>query len=124
MRFHLALPELNGLGVITLTLLFTKSAQVLIFLGFPFLTMNETIELVTIPAVGPLSQLGDTIPALTSLSISGVSEKLTTSAGRPETTDVACVPEAPNDVENVTPAPALVALKALMSAEYAGFGVE
>src|SRR5665213_432955 len=124
MRFHLALPELNGLGVMTFTLLFTRSAQVLMFLGLPFRTMKETIELVTIPAVGPLSQLDDTIPALTSLSMSGVREKLTTSAGRPEATAVAWEPEAPKDWENVTPAPALVALKALMSAAYAGLGVE
>src|ERR1035437_1589598 len=108
MRFHLALPELNGLGVMTLTLLFTKSAQVLMFFGFPWRTTNETIELVTIPLVGPLSHDEATIPALTSLVMSGVREKLTTSAGRPEATAVACEPEAPKDWEKVTLAPAVV----------------
>ena len=109
MRFHLALPELKGLGVMTLTSPFTRSAQVLMSLGLPSLTTNETIELVTIPLVGPLSQVEATRPALTSLFMSGASEKLTTSAGRPLTTAVAWEPEAPKDWEKVTPLPAAVA---------------
>ena len=48
--------------------------------------------------------------------MSGVSEKLTTSAGRPSTTEVDWEPEAPKDWEKVTPCPALVAWKAVMRA--------
>src|ERR1700722_10475442 len=121
MRFHLALPELNGLGVITETPLLTRSAQVLMCLGFPLRTTNETMELVTKPLVAFLFQLALTRPALTSLVMSGVNEKLTTSAGRPSTTEVDWEPEAPKDWEKVTPAPALVAWKAGMRAAEAGF---
>ena len=116
MRFHLALPELNGLGVITETPDLTRSAQVVMCLGFPLRTTNETMELVTKPLVAFLFQLGLTMPALTSLVMSGVREKLTTSAGRPSTTAVACDPDAPKDWEKVTPCPALVASKAVIKA--------
>src|ERR1700677_1359120 len=115
-RFHLALPELNGLGVMTLTPLFTRLAQLVMCFGLPLRTMKDTIELVTMPWVAPEFHLGETIPALTSFCMSGEREKLTTSAGRPSTTAVACEPEAPNDWENVTDLPAVVALKALISA--------
>src|ERR1700722_1974551 len=116
MRFHLALPELKGLGVITWTPGLTRSAQVLMCLGFPWRTMNDTIESVTMPLVGPLSQLLETSPAETSFSMSGSREKFTTSAGRPCVTEVAWVPDGPNDWENVTPWPADVALNAAISA--------
>src|ERR1700735_13559 len=124
MMFHLALPELNGLGVITETPLLTRSAHVVMCLGLPLRTTNETIELVTKPLVAFLFQLGLTRPALTNLVISGVSEKLTTSAGRPSTTEVAWEPEAPKDWEKVTPFPALVAWNAVIRAAEAGFGGE
>ena len=52
MRFHLALPELNGLGVITCTPDFTRLAQSVMCLGFPCRTTKETMELVTMPLVG------------------------------------------------------------------------
>src|SRR3984957_1969189 len=111
MMFHLALPELKTLGVITPTPDFTRSAQVLMCLGFPGRTMKLTMELVTMPLVGPLAHELETRPALTSLAMSGSSEKLTTSAGSPSTTEVAWVPEGPNDGEMLTPLPALVAVK-------------
>src|ERR1700685_1306978 len=101
MRFHLALPELKTLGVITLTPGFTRSAQVVMCLGLPGRTMNETRESVTMPLVGPLSHELATRPALTTLLISGSREKFTTSAGSPSTTDVACVPEGPEGEETV-----------------------
>ena len=84
-------------------------------LGFPGRTMNETMESVTIPLVGPLSHELDTRPALTSLAMSGSSEKFTTSAGSPSITAVAWVPEGPNEGETVTPAPALVLAKSVAS---------
>ena len=93
--FHLALPELNGSGVMTPTPGLVRSAQVVMCCGFPLRTTKETIELVTIPLVGPLSQDAETSPAFTSLSMSGAREKFTTSAGRPSTTEVAWVPEGP-----------------------------
>src|SRR6185437_11527353 len=94
---------------------FTRSVHVLMCLGFPFRTMNDTIESVTYPLVGPLSQLADTSRAFTSFCMSGSREKLTTVAGRPDTTDVAWVPDGPYDCTTVTPCPALVALKAFTS---------
>jgi hypothetical protein len=112
----LALPELNGLGVMTDTPLLTRLAQLVMCLGLPGRTMNDTIELVTIPWVGVELHLDETMPALTSLVMSGASEKLTTSAGRPSATAVAWEPEAPNDWEKVTLLPAEVALNALIRA--------
>src|SRR5580700_3903794 len=116
MRFHLALPELNGLGVMTFTPDFTRSAQVLMCFGFPGRTMNDTTESVTMPLVGPSSQVGETRPAVTSFCMSGSSEKFTTSAGRPWVTEVAWVPDGPKDWVKVTPCPAAVRLNALISA--------
>ncbi len=101
----MALPELNGLGVITSTPLLTRLAQLVMCLGFPLRTTNETMELVTMPLVGVALQVGETMPAFTSLVMSGASEKLTTSAGRPSTTAVAWEPEAPKDWEKVTALP-------------------
>ena len=60
--------------------------------------------------------MAETMPALTSLAMSGAREKLTTSAGRPSATAVDWEPEAPNDCEKVTDLPAGVALNALMRA--------
>ena len=115
MMFHFALPELNTLGVMTPTPDFTRSAQVVMCLGLPGRTTNETMESVTMPLVVPLSHVLETRPALTSLAMSGASEKLTRSAGSPSTTEVACVPEGPKDGEIVTPAPALVLAKSAAS---------
>ena len=47
--------------------------------------------------------------------MSGSSEKLTRSAGRPLTTEVAWVPDGPKEGETVTPAPALVLAKSAAS---------
>ena len=113
--FHFALPELNTLGVITCTPDFTRSAQVVMCFGLPGRTTNETMELVTMPLVGPLSHELDTSPALTTLSMSGAREKLRRSAGSPSTTDVAWVPDGPKEGEMVTPAPAFVLAKSAAS---------
>src|ERR1700722_2493592 len=116
MRFHLALPELKTLGVITPTPGLMRSAQVVMCLGLPGRTMNETIEFVTMPLVGVRSHELATRPALTTLVMSGVSEKFRRSAGSPLTTDVAWVPDGPKEEETVMPAPALVLAKAVASA--------
>src|SRR5271170_5843181 len=116
MRFHLALPELKTLGVTTPTPGLMRSAQVVMCLGLPGRTMNETMEFVTMPLVGVRSHELDTRPAFTTLVMSGVSEKFTRSAGSPFTTDVAWVPEGPNEEETVIAAPALVLAKAAPNA--------
>ena len=108
----MALPELNTLGVITLTPGFTRSAQVVMCLGLPGRTMNETMEFVTMPLVGVRSHELATSPALTTLVMSGVREKFTRSAGRPSTTEVAWVPDGPKEDDTVIPAPAFVLAKA------------
>ena len=54
MMFHLALPELKTLGVMTPTPGLTRSAHVVMCLGFPGRTMKLTMELVTMPLVGAL----------------------------------------------------------------------
>src|ERR1700724_3464020 len=115
MMFHFALPELNTLGVITPTPGFTRSAQLVMCLGLPGRTTNETMESVTMPLVGPLSHELETRPAFTSLAMSGSSEKLTRSAGRPLTTEVAWVPDGPKEGETVTPVPVFVLAKSAAS---------
>src|SRR5271167_4651353 len=105
MRFHLALPELKTLGVITLTPGLMRSAQVVMCFGLPGRTMNETMEFVTMPLVGVRSHELETRPALTTLFMSRASEKLRRSAGSPSTTEVAWVPEGPNEEDTVIPAP-------------------
>src|ERR1700722_6497788 len=124
MMFHLALPELNTFGVTTPTPDFTRSAHVLMCLGFPGRTMKLTMESVTMPLVAPLSHELETRPALTSFAMSGSREKLPTSAGSPSMTEVAWVPEGPNEPDTVTPLPALVLAKSASSTVYAGLGVE
>src|SRR6516225_10142241 len=106
MMFHFALPELKTFGVITCTPDFTRSVQVVMCLGFPGRTTNETMESVTMPLVEVLSHALETRPAFTSFSMSGAREKLTTSAPSPSTTAVAWVPEGPNEGDTVTPPPA------------------
>ena len=91
-------------------------------LGFPGRTTKDTMESVTMPFVAFVSQLLDTRPALTTLPMSGSSEKLTTSAGSPSTTEVAWVPEGPKEGEMVTPAPALVLAKSVASTREGGLG--
>src|SRR3954449_7792010 len=115
MMFQRAPPEVNGLGSITWTPGFTRSAHVLICLGLPFLTTNVTTELLTKPWVGPLVQLELTSPAFTSLSTSGASERATTSAGRPDATARDWSPDAPYDWVNVTPLPVGVSWNAGIS---------
>src|ERR1700722_1801457 len=98
-------PEVKGLGVMTLTPGLIRSAQLVMCLGFPGRTPKATTESVTMPLVGPESQVGATRPALTRRVTSGASEKLTTSAGWPAATARLCVPEGPNDVVKLTPLP-------------------
>ena len=93
--FHFAPPEVNGLGVITSTPSFSRSSQVLMFLGLPLRVASTTTELVTKPSNSSLFQSAATFLASTSLSMSGASDRATTSALRPASTARAWSPDAP-----------------------------
>ena len=96
MMFQRALPELNGFGVKIRIPGFKRSAQVVMCSGLPFGTTKTTTESVTMPFVTGLeSQLEETRPFATRLSMSVAVEKLTTSAGCPAMTALAWLPEAP-----------------------------
>src|SRR6201996_6542669 len=94
-RFHLAEPELSGLGVTTSMPGRNRSSQSLMFFGLPLRTTNVTTEPNGTPLVASLSQSLETLPALTNRVMSGSTEKLTTSAGLPSATTRDLVPEAP-----------------------------
>src|SRR4029453_4992729 len=106
LMFHLAPPEVNGLGSMTSTPGLTRSSQVRRFLGLPLRTTNTTTDLVIRPLVGPAFQSLATRPASTSLVMSGSGEKVPRSAARPFWTARLWSPEAPYDWENRTPLPA------------------
>src|SRR3954453_13592590 len=100
MMFHLAAPEVNGLGVTTLTPGLSRSSQPWIPLGLPLRTTNETSDVVTKPPLPPAASVCDTqwegtSLGSTSLSTSGASEKATTSAFWPAATARLCSPDAP-----------------------------
>src|SRR4051794_38957235 len=116
MMFQRAPPEVNGFGVSTEMPGLTRSAQPLMPFGLPLRTTNTTSEFVTMPRKASLFHDADTRPALTSASTSVASEKLTTSAGRPEATARLCEPDAPNDWLKLTPLPGGVAWNAVVSA--------
>src|SRR5215207_1631603 len=82
MMFHLAPPEVNGLGSMTSTPGLTRSSQVRMFLGLPLRTTNTTTDLVIMPLCWSAFQSLATRPASTSLVMSGSREKVTTSATR------------------------------------------
>ena len=54
--FHFAPPEVNGFGVITSTPSFSRSSQVLMFLGLPLRVASTTTEFVTKPSYSSLFQ--------------------------------------------------------------------
>ena len=91
--FHLAPPEVNGLGSSTSTPSLTRSSQVLMFFGLPLRTMNTTTESVTKPSYSFWFQSSSTSPASVSRVMSGSSENSTTSAGSPPSTARDCSPE-------------------------------
>ena len=122
--FQRALPDVDGLGVITSTPGLIRSSQELMCFGLPLRTTNTTTESEENPFSGLASQSEATILSLTSRVMSGVVENATTSAGWPESTARLCEPEAPNDWLKPTPLPALVCAKAVVSASYAFLGVE
>ena len=103
--FQRALPEVDGLGVITSTPGLIRSSQPAMCFGLPLRTTNTTTESDEIPFSAFASQLLATIPSLTRRVMSGVVENATTSAGWPVSTARLCEPEAPNDWLNVTPLP-------------------
>jgi len=85
-RFHLAEPELSGLGVTTSMSGRNRSSQSLMFFGLPLRTTSVTTDPNGIPFVPSVSHSLATLPALTNRVISGSTEKFTTSAGFPLTT--------------------------------------
>src|SRR5659263_548863 len=115
MMFHLAPPDVNGLGSITSTLGFVRSAQVMIPLGLPLRTTRTTTDLVTKPLYLFWSQVLTTRLALTSRVVSGASENSTTSAGSPASTARLCSPDEPYDSLSSTSLPAAVFWKAGIS---------
>ena len=110
--FHFAAPEVNGLGVRTLTPGLSRSSQVLMSFGLPLRTMNETTDFGDQPCARVSAQSSATSPALTRRVMSGSSEKATTSAARPASTARLWSPEAPKDCVNATPLPAVGLLEA------------
>src|ERR1700749_69136 len=103
--FQRALPEVDGLGVITLTPGLIRSSQVVMCLGFPLRTTSTTTESDEKPSCGLAFQSLDTSLSLTRRVLSGVVENATTSAGWPASTARLCEPEAPNDSVKPTPLP-------------------
>src|SRR6516162_4386862 len=94
-RFHLAEPELSGLGVTTSMPGRNRSSQSLMFFGLPLRTTSVTTDPHGIPLVASVFQALETLPAFTNRAMSGSTEKVTTSAGVPSTTPRDWSPEAP-----------------------------
>src|SRR6201999_3645870 len=94
-RFHLAEPELSGLGVTTSTSGRSRSSQSLMFLGLPLRTASTTTEPNGIPFVASAFQSLATLLALTRRVTSGSTEKLTISAASPSCTLRDWSPDAP-----------------------------
>src|SRR5260221_13254504 len=124
MTSHRAPPELNGFGNTTSTPGFTRSSQVRMCFGLPFLSTKTTTDFETMPWYAFLSHALSTRPAETRRSTSVEIEKLTTSAGRPAATALLCTSEAANDVVNLTPLPAAVAWYAEVSFGKTDVGIE
>src|SRR4029079_16698351 len=124
MMFHFAAPLVNGFGVRTLTPGLSRSSHVWMFFGLPLRTMRLTTDFETRPFVGVFAQSFATRPALTRRSMSGASENVTTSAGRPASPALCCSPEWPKDSLNVTPLPACVFWNCGMTSSYTTCGVE
>src|SRR5207248_5941513 len=112
MMFQRALPDVAGLGVITSTPGLTRSSQPVMCFGLPLRTTNTTTESATFPLYGLASQPDETMPSLTRRSMSGSVEKLTTSAGWPESTARLWDPDDAKDDVNDTPLPCDVCSKA------------
>src|ERR1039458_9137239 len=114
--FHRALPDVDGLGVITSTPGLIRSSQPVMCLGLPLRTTNTTTESLENPCSGLAFQSAATSLSVTSRVMSGVVENATTSAGCPESTARLCDPDAPNDSLNPTPFPAEVCPNAAVNA--------
>src|SRR5436305_15006665 len=124
MTSHRAPPELNGFGKTTSTPGFTRSSQVLMCFGFPFRRTKTTTDFETMPWYLLSAQFLSTSFDWTSLSMSVVIEKLTTSVGRPAATALLCTSDAANESVNLTPDPAAVAEYAVCSFGNTAVGIE
>ena len=111
MMFQRAPPEVAGFGSITSTSELARSSKLVMFFGFPGRTIRVTTELVTMPLYWFWFQLASTMPASTSLVMSGSSENSTTSAGCPASTARLWSPDDPNEFEKSTSLPSDVSLK-------------
>src|SRR3977135_4171083 len=98
--FQRALPEVEGLGVMTSTRGLTRSFQPAMCFGFPLRTTSTTTASLEMPFCALASQLLATILSLTSRVMSGVVENATTSAGWPEATARVCGPRAAHEACN------------------------
>src|SRR5205823_3138360 len=114
MTFQRAPPDVNGFGVITWIPGSTRSFQPLMCFGLPSRTTKTTTESETIPRCVLAFQFFGTRFLRTSRSTSGLSERLTTSAGCPAATARAWSPDAPYDWLKLTPLPDEVFWKAEM----------
>ena len=112
MMFQRAPPEVAGFGSITSTSGLARSSKLVMFFGLPGRTVRVTTELVTMPLYWFWFQSEPTMPASTSLVMSGSSENMTTSAGWPDSTARLWSPDAPNEFEKSTSFPSDVFLKA------------
>src|SRR3979409_1051382 len=97
--FQRALPDVDGLGVITSTPGLTRSSQPVMCLGLPLRVTSTTTESLTNPCWGFLSHALETTPSWPRRVTSGSVENATTSAGCPVSTARLWAPEAPNDCE-------------------------
>src|SRR6201994_4464521 len=114
--FQRALPDVDGIGVITSIPGLIRSSQPVMCLGLPLRTTNTTTESDETPFCGLASQSDATSLSSTSRVMSGVVEKATTSAGWPESTARLCEPDAPKDSLKPTPLPWEVWANAVVSA--------
>src|SRR5260370_20291015 len=94
MTSHRAPPELNGFGNTTSTPGFTRSSQVRMCFGLPFLSTKTTTDFETMPRYAFLSHVLSTRPAETRRSTSVAIEQFTTSAGQAAATAFLCTPGA------------------------------
>src|ERR1700759_704437 len=99
--FHLAAPEVKGLGVMVSTPDLVRSVQSLSFFGLPERVAITATESVTKPLYLFWFHVGATIPASTSFCMSGSRERSTMSAFCPAMTARVWSPEAPYDWVNV-----------------------
>ncbi len=95
-KFQRATPEVLGSAVIKLTPSFSRSDQILMFLGLPSRTMIAGTDLETMPSLGnSFSQPASIKPAFSNLLVSAATARWTISASSPSMTARVWEPEPP-----------------------------